>query len=112
MINYTWTDEDIKLAEKFIEIRKRGFYCDSTQLTEVYNRVLNKRVAPTNCGSCLRQRCAELEDALNHFKASESKKEVEVDNTPQEKNKAAVEAGNEDMKARMARVRAARGKKK
>lgn len=97
MINYTWTDEDVKLAEKFIEIRKRGFYCDSKQLTDLYNRVLHKNVNVTNCGSCLSQRCRELEGALNHFKAKmaqESVKEVEVDNTKEEVKEAVTEARN------------------
>ena len=65
-----WNDEDVKLVEKFIDIRNRGYYADGTQLTEVYNRVLEKRVNPTNCGSCIRQRINELEEALNRFKRS------------------------------------------
>lgn len=63
-----WNDEDVKLIEKFIEIKNRGFYCDGGQLTEVYNRVLEKNVPPTNCGSCMRARISELETALNSFK--------------------------------------------
>lgn len=63
-----FTNEDIKLIEKFIEIRNRGYYCSGEQLTDVYNRVLEKNVPTTNCGSCLRQRVTELEGALNHFK--------------------------------------------
>ena len=112
MINYQFTEEDIKFVEKAIKLRNSGFYIDSTQLTEVYNRVLNKRATPSNCGSCNRQRITELEGVLLHFKASEAKKAQELNVIKPEENKAAVEAGNEDMKARMARVRAARGKKK
>ena len=83
-----WTSEDVRMVEKFIEIKNKGFYCDGTQLTQVYNRVLDKRVAPTNCGSCIRGRINELEDALNRFKKlSEASKEVEVDNTKEEENK-------------------------
>ena len=92
-----FTNEDIEKIEKFIELKNKGFYCDGTQLTETYNRVLEKHVNPTNCGSCLRQRVTELESALNHFKqkmALESKKEQEVDNVPQEENKAVTDAGN------------------
>ena len=93
-----WSNEDIKLVEKFIEIRNKGFYCDGGQLTEVYNRVLNKRVASTSCGSCIRQRINELEGALNQFKrlsekASEAQTKQEVDNVPQEENKAVRKAG-------------------
>ena len=74
-----WTNEDVKLVEKFIEIRNRGFYCDGTQLTNVYNRVLEKNVPPTNCGSCMRARISELETALNSFKKTlEVKEEPKV----------------------------------
>ena len=75
-----FTDEDIKLIEKFIEIKNRGFYCDGTQLTNVYNRVLEKNVPPTNCGSCMRARISELETALNSFK-----KTLEVKEEPKAK---------------------------
>lgn len=81
-----FTKEDIELIEKFIDIRNRGFYADGTQLTELYNRVLEKSVNVTNCGSCLRQRTNELEEALNRFKKlSEAKTEVKVDDTKVEK---------------------------
>lgn len=75
-----WTDEDVKLVEKFIEIRNKGFYCDGGQLTQVYNRVLEKTAPTTNCGSCMRQRIAELETSLNSFK-----KTIEVKEEPKTK---------------------------
>ena len=84
-----WTSDDIKMVEKFIEIKNRGLYCDGGQLTEVYNRVLDRKVNPTNCGSCIRQRINELEAALNRFKElDKGLKEQEMDNVPQEENKA------------------------
>ena len=99
----TWTSEDVQLVEKFIKIKNSGFYCDGTQLTTVYNRVLHKSAPTTNCGSCMRQRISELEMALNQFK-----KTLEVNNTPEE-NKELTEA--EKMKERMAKVREAKKKK-
>lgn len=75
-----WNDEDVKLVEKFIEIRNRGYYSDSAQLNDVYNRVLEKNVPPTNCGSCMRARISELETALNSFK-----KTLEVKEEPKAK---------------------------
>lgn len=63
-----WTNEDVKMIEKFIDIKNRGYYVDSKQLQEVYNRVLEKNLPPTNCGSCLRNRVSELETALRGFK--------------------------------------------
>lgn len=83
-----WTNEDVKMVEKFIEIKNKGYYCDGGQLTEVYNRVLEKRVNPTNCGSCIRQRINELEEALNRFKKlSEELEEKKVEDTKEEENK-------------------------
>lgn len=94
-MNYTFTNEDVELVEKFITIRDRGYYCDGAQLTAVYNRVLHKNVNVTSCGSCLRQRVNELADALAHFKRSleldskpvESISEVEPTTTKVEENK-------------------------
>lgn len=101
MINYQFTNEDVIFVEKAIELKNKGYYIDGKQLTDVYNRVLNKRVNPTSCGSCLRQRISELEGALNHYKANEaisspkeSVEEVKVDSNPQEENKAVRKAGN------------------
>ena len=83
-----WSKEDIELVEKFIEIKNKGYYCDGAQLTQVYNRVLEKNVNVTNCGSCLRGRVSELETALRQFKAlSEKTKQEEVNNdTPEQNN--------------------------
>lgn len=77
-----WTNDDVKLVEKFIEIRNKGFYCDGGQLTTAYNRILHKSAPTTNCGSCMRARIAELETALNQFKKT---LEVEAKDEPKEK---------------------------
>ena len=79
-----FTDEDVKLIEKFIEIRNRGYYADSAQLNDVYNRVLEKNVEPTSCGSCMRARISELETALNQFKKT---LEVNEEEQPKKTNK-------------------------
>jgi hypothetical protein len=75
-----WTNEDVTMVEKFIDIKNKGYYCDGGQLTEVYNRVLEKSAPPTNCGSCMRARISELETALNSFK-----KTLEVKEEPKAK---------------------------
>lgn len=87
-----FTKEDIELIEKFIKIKNAGYYVSGEELTKVYNRVLNKNVNVTNCGSCLRQRVNELEVALNHFKSlSDSVKQDESNNDTPEENKPTVE---------------------
>lgn len=138
MIKYNFTKDNIRFVEKAIELRNKGFYVDSKQLTQVYNEVLNKRVNVTNCGACSRARINELENALKIFKSrmelsgftntddyineinaiedemgilkpSESVSEDKVDNE-EEENKELTKA--EMMNERMARVRAARKNKK
>lgn len=90
-----WNKEDIEMVEKFIDIRNKGFYCDGAQLTEVYNRVLEKHVNVTNCGSCLRQRVNELAEALERFKRlSEASKPDEPTTTKEEENKEPRKAKN------------------
>lgn len=95
-----WTNSDVELVEKFIQIKNKGYYCSGTELTTVYNRVLEKNVPPTNCGSCIRARITELENALNQFKKQMENKAIS--SSPEAKTK------DEVMKERMAKVRAAR----
>lgn len=84
-----WNNDDIKLVEKFIEIKNKGYYVDGKQLTDAYNRILEKNANVTNCGSCLRQRTQELENALNAFKRlSEASKPQEQTVVKEEENKA------------------------
>ena len=77
-----WTSDDVTKVEKFIEIKNKGYYVDSRQLNDVYNRVLEKNAPPTNCGSCMRARIQELETALNKFKKS---LEVKEETQPKDK---------------------------
>ena len=84
--------EDLKMIRKFQDIMSRGYYVDGTQLTEVYNRVLDKRVSPTNCSSCLRARTQELITAADNFerlseKLSEPQAEQEPTPVKEEENK-------------------------
>ena len=80
-----WNDEDIERVEKFIDIKNRGMYCDSNQLNEVYNRVLEKNATPTSCGSCMRHRISELETALKRYRQElEKVKSVTVEELNEE----------------------------
>lgn len=103
------SSEDIEKIRRFKAIMDKGFYASGQEVTDLHNKVLGTRLASTNCGSCIRQRISALVDALNKFiKAQELEKKVDVDNTKEEENKAVVEARNDEIKARMAKVRAAR----
>ena len=90
------TSEDVKFIEKAIETRNKGWYIDGQQLTNVYNRVLNRSVPSTTCGSCIRQRINELETALRTFK-----KTIEV-NTPTEEKQENTEQ-NKEVKKKVGR---------
>lgn len=73
-----FTEEDKKLVKKFISIKNRGLYTDSMQLTEAYNRILEKNVRNTTCGSCMRARVSELENALKQWEKQEIKAQEEL----------------------------------
>ena len=84
------SEEDRLKIRKFEEIKNKGMYASGVEVTEVYNRVLNKRLPSTNCGSCIRQRVQEMVNALNREeeqerKAAEAAKALEEENKPETK---------------------------
>lgn len=84
------SEEDREKIRKFEEIKNKGMYASGVEVTEVYNRVLNKRLPSTNCGSCIRQRVQEMVNALNREeeqerKAEEEFKKLEEENKPETK---------------------------
>ena len=86
------SEEDREKIRKFEEIKNKGMYASGVEVTEVYNRVLNKRLPSTNCGSCIRQRVQEMVAALNkeeeqERKAEEELKKLEEENKPETKVK-------------------------
>ena len=84
------SETDREKIRKFESIRQRGMYASGQEVTEVYNRVLNKRLPSTNCSSCIRQRIQEMVTALNkeeeqERKAAEAAKQLEEQNKPETK---------------------------
>lgn len=59
--------EDIELIRKFEDLSAHGYYVNSQQVTDAYNRILNKNVGNTTCGSCIKQRIAELVMVRNRY---------------------------------------------
>ena len=100
-------EQDKILIKKFDEIRQRGYYANSNQVTSLYNKILEKNVNNTSCGSCLRGRIQELVNALRKQEQAEKKaqeaakiaeeetKVAEVDNIPQEEKEAVTEQIND-----------------
>ena len=91
---YNWTEEDIAFVKKAIEVKNRGLYVNSKQLTEAYNRILGKTANITNCGTCIRSRITELEKALKRYEADieKAKKETEITVEGKEVKDATIEA--------------------
>lgn len=97
----TITDRDVAAIKKAIEIRNRGGYASGQEVTELYNRVLDKHLAPTNCGSCIRTRINELERALRKFETELAKERKE------ETNGTTTSKGSDERKERKGRSKKA-----
>ena len=71
------SEEDKTLIKKLINIKNRGYHCSGKQVTEIYNRVLNKNAKPTSCSTCIRARIQELENALKQYEAEQAQKKAQ-----------------------------------
>lgn len=71
------SEEDKTLIKKLINIKNRGYHASGKQVTEIYNRVLNKNAKPTTCSTCIRGRIQELENALKRYEAEEAQKKAQ-----------------------------------
>ena len=54
------SEEDKILITKFKEILDRGHYANGKQVTDCYNRVFSKKIASTNCSTCIKKRIGAL----------------------------------------------------
>lgn len=69
----TISSSDIKLVEQFHDILNRGYYADSKQVTDEYNKIIRipqglTPVNVTNCATCIRRRILELVDFVTKIK--------------------------------------------
>ena len=69
----TITEEDRQLIRKFAEAKNRAYRVSASEVTKLYNRILNKTARPTTCGSCVKNRINDLERWLNQYEADERK---------------------------------------
>lgn len=63
--NITISSEDAEFIEFAYKLCNSAKYPSFTKVTEVYNRVYNKQLSSTSCGSCIRQRILELKSTLD-----------------------------------------------
>ena len=80
----TISSSDIKLVEQFHDILNRGYFCDSKQVSDEYNKLIRipqglTPVNVTNCATCLRRRILELVDFVSKIKEETNNENTEKD---------------------------------
>lgn len=63
--------ELVAQIEEYEEKKNKGYVVNGGEVTALYNRVLDRNVPSTNCGSCIRRRIDELVEAKNKYLAEE-----------------------------------------
>lgn len=67
------TEEDKKIIRNLVDAKNHSRRVSASQVTELYNRILNKNARITGCAGCLRQRICDLERWLNQYEIDEAK---------------------------------------
>ena len=87
------SEPDKFLINKLIEIRNKGYYANGKECTDLYNKIFDAHLSPTNCSSCIRTRINLLEKELRRQEELEAKaleekmKEVQVAENKDENGK-------------------------
>lgn len=77
--NITISSEDAEFIEFAYSLINSAKYPSFTKVTEVYNRVYNKQLSSTSCGSCIRQRILELKNTLDKLNEEILKEKEETE---------------------------------
>ena len=78
--NITISSEDAEFIEFAYSLINSAKFPSFTKVTEVYNRVYNKQLSSTSCGSCIRQRILELKATLDKLNEEILKENNEIKN--------------------------------
>ena len=84
--NITISSEDAEFIEFAFSLVNTSRYPSFTKVTEVYNRVYNKQLSSTSCGSCIRQRVLELKNTLDKLNEEILKEKEEKEIIPLAEN--------------------------
>lgn len=71
-----WNSENILAFQKMQELANKKYRLNGVEVTNLYNSVLNKKVTPTNCSSCINQRYQELKKSYNNFQKQLAEQEM------------------------------------
>lgn len=80
--NITISSEDAEFIEFAYKLCNSAKYPSFTKVTEVYNKVFNKQLSSTSCGSCIRQRVLELKNTLDKLNEEILKEKEEKEIIP------------------------------
>lgn len=92
------TSEQIERIKEYEMKMNHGYTVNGGEVTRFYNEVLNKNLAPTNCGSCIRRRIQELVTAMHQYLNELAKQEKKVEDVT-----AVVEPEQEEPKPKRTR---------
>ena len=84
--NITISSEDAEFIDFAYKLINSAKYPSFTKVTEVYNRVYNKQLSSTSCGSCIRQRILELKNTLDKLNEEILKEKEEKEIIPLAEN--------------------------
>lgn len=59
--------DDIAHIKHLVERKNKGLLVNSQEVTDLYNKILEKSVSNTTCSSCVRRRIQELQDHLEKY---------------------------------------------
>ena len=84
--NITISSEDAEFIEFAYSLINSAKFPSFTKVTEIYNRVYNKQLSSTSCGSCVRQRILELKNTLDKLNEEILKEKEEKEILPLAEN--------------------------
>lgn len=102
------TAEDIKLGTRMWEARQKGLYFETKAVTNLYNKLYNTNLTPTNCGSCIRKRIDGIHKKLEELKELTEPKEEIIEQKIEEngeEHKVIGKSGGEDTSKDKKRVK-------
>ena len=102
------TQDDIKLAERMHDARQKGLYFETKAVTNLYNKLYNTNLNPTNCGSCIRKRIDGIWKKIQELKELTEPKEEIIEQKPEtngEEHKVIGKSGGEDTSKDKKRVK-------
>ncbi len=104
--NITISSEDAEFIEFAYSLINSAKFPSFTKTTDVYNRVYNKQLSSTSCGSCIRQRILELKatlDRLNKEILDDKQKENDDKVATEKKDEKQDDKVNDETKSRRGR---------